>query len=144
MQFRFGSIPVRVHVSFFVMTIVLGAAGLGQGKDAVAQLAMWVVVVALSIFAHELGHALMGRAFGLAPAVDLYAMGGLTSFSSGKPLSNGRKVLISLAGPAVGLAVAAVVLGALALGVVPGAADGGNPLAAATAQTLIWVNGYWS
>jgi Zn-dependent protease len=143
MQFRFGSIPVRVHMSFFVMTLVLGATG---ARDP-ASIAIWVGIVAVSIFAHELGHALMGRAFGLAPSVELYAMGGLTSFAGGKPLSNGKKILISLAGPGVGLFVAGAALGAGALGLTPnvlGEHGGSEALAVSAAQTVIFVNGYWS
>ncbi len=142
MQFRFGSIPVRVHASFFVMTVILGATG---ARDP-ARIAIWVGVVAASIFAHELGHAFMGRAFGLAPAVELYAMGGLTSFAPSKPLSNGRRILISLAGPAVGLVVAAIVLVTGVLGLTPNVLGSGehDSLALTTTQTLIFVNGYWS
>jgi len=144
MQFRFGSIPVRVHMSFFVMTLVLAATG---ARDP-ATIALWVGIVSVSIFAHELGHALMGRAFGLAPAVELYAMGGLTSFAGGKALGNGKRVLISLAGPAVGLFVAAVMIVTGLLGLTPnvlGASDGHfSPMAVSTAQTVLFVNGYWS
>jgi Zn-dependent protease len=136
MQFRFGSIPVRVHVSFFVMTLVLGATGARDPKG----MAIWVGIVCASIFAHELGHAFMGRGFGLAPSVELYAMGGLTSFAGGKPLSNGRKVLISLAGPGVGLVVALVagVIDPASLARVARLGPVSSPM-----EMLIFVNGLW-
>lgn len=141
MQFRFGSIPVRVQASFFVMTVVLGASGTPD----VPRIAIWVAIVFASVFAHELGHAFMGRAFGLTPAVSLYAMGGLTSFAPGKKLSNGKSLLISLAGPSVGLFVALLVLVGGMLGLTPtSSGGGGESLALYTVRSIFFVNGYWS
>ena len=148
MQFRLGSIPVRVHASFFVMAVLLSASG---ARDPTL-IAVCVAVVCVSILAHELGHALMGRAFGLAPSIELYAMGGLTSWSMGKDVSNGRKVLISLAGPAVGLAVTLVLALTRALGVTPDvtlyeslfSSRGHETMAMAITKTVLFVNGWWS
>lgn len=142
MQFRFGSIPVRVHASFFVMAVLLGAVG---GQEPV-HIVISVAVVCASIFVHELGHAFMGRAFGLEPAVELYAMGGLTSFAPGRALPYGRRILISLAGPAVGLVVAGLLLAGGALGVVPRLPNGAHHLTLGEAAVWIafYVNGIWS
>ena len=150
MQFRLGSIPVRIHASFFVMAVLLGATG---DRDP-TRIAIWVGIVAASIFVHELGHAMMGRAFGLAPAIDLYAMGGLTSWPQGKEVSNGKRVAISLAGPGVGLAVAAVLMLTGAVGLTPNVSLldellGTAPvqretLALVATRAALFVNGAWS
>jgi hypothetical protein len=37
----------------------------------------WLVVVFISVLFHELGHALIGRRFGLSPQITLYSEFGL-------------------------------------------------------------------
>ena len=101
MLFRLGNIPVRVHASFLLTMLFFGMAG-HRGP---AVIAIWVGVVFVSVLIHELGHALMGRAFGLVPAIDLHGMGGTTSWPAGKSVGHGGRILISVAGPAVGILV---------------------------------------
>jgi Zn-dependent protease len=48
--------------------------------------------------------------FGLRPTIQLHAMGGTTSWVVPRKLSVGRRIAISLAGPAAGFALAAVVI----------------------------------
>jgi Zn-dependent protease len=106
------SIPVKVHLSFFVMSVILG---MGGGSD-LALTIVWVGVVFVSVLFHELGHAFVAKAFGFAPSIQLYAMGGLTSWSSTKEVSPARSILISLAGPGAGFlfGVAVLFVGTLA------------------------------
>jgi Zn-dependent protease len=134
-EFKLGTIPVRVHGSFFIMTLVLGASGSREP----ASIAIWIAVVALSVLLHELGHALMGKAFGLLPAIDLHGMGGTTSWPQGKDVSYGKRILISLAGPAVGIAIGTSLFVALIVGGKPE-----NPLALLALEDLVWVNGFWA
>ena len=132
-HFTFAGIPVHLRLSFFVVTVMLGAT-----KGASPQsIAVWVAIVFVSVLAHELGHAFMGRAFGLAPTIQLVGMGGLTSWENGRNVGHGKSLLISLAGPAVGVVIGA---GALALGArhVVGA-----PLLAEAAEDVVWVNLGW-
>jgi membrane-associated protease RseP (regulator of RpoE activity) len=102
------------------MTLLLGA-----NERNPAKLAIWVVVVAVSVLVHELGHALMGRAFGLTPRIELHGMGGTTSFTAAteerarEGLGTGRAIAISLAGPFAGFAFGAVVIGAQLAGFRP-------------------------
>jgi len=135
MQFRLGTIPVRVHASFLVMVLVLAST---WTSDPLA-LGIVAVVMAASVLVHELGHALTGRAFGLTPGIDLVAMGGLTSWTRGRDLSNGKRVLISAAGPLVGLGVAAIAWTAERAALLPA-----HGLAAAALQATLQVNLYWS
>jgi Zn-dependent protease len=135
MQFKLGNIPVRINASFFIMTVILGAAGTTDP----AIIVIWVAVVGVSVLLHELGHALMGRAFGLAPAIELHGMGGTTSWPQGKDVSYGKRILISLAGPAVGIAIGISVLMAIVLGLKPE-----NRLALSALESVMWVNGYWA
>lgn len=112
MVFRLGSIPVRIRLWFFLVTLMLGGANRDM-KLAV----VWVGVVFVSVLVHELGHALMGRAFGLLPQIELHGMGGTTSWL--EPIEPGkdrikigpaRSIAISLAGPFAGFAFGAIFL----------------------------------
>lgn len=103
--FQLGGTPVRVHTSFFILSAVLGLSG---NRD-LLELAVWMVVVTFSVLAHEMGHALAGRACGLLPVVDLHGMGGTTSWARSSWLRWWQNAGISLAGPAVGFAVGALV-----------------------------------
>lgn len=134
MNFKLGSIPVRVHGAFFLMALLLG---FGEGDP--GKLAVWIVVVLASVIVHELGHALMGKAFGLTPRIELHGMGGLTSFEAGRAeIGTGKSILISVAGPAAGFLFAAAVVAAQLAGVRPG-----HPLASHAVVLLLWVNVAW-
>ena len=95
LNFRLGSIPVSVHGSFLLVVAFLGFR---PGDP--AGLAQWMVVVFVGVLLHELGHALVGRSFGLTPQIDLIGFGGLTSWSAGdgRALSAAKRIAISLAG----------------------------------------------
>jgi len=137
-ELKLGSIPLRVQGWFVLMTLLLGS-----NERNPAKLGMWVVVVAMSVVIHELGHALMGKLFGLVPRIDLHGMGGTTSFtvpdgSAPPPLAAWRRVAISLAGPFAGFAFAAIVVGIQLVGLRPS-----HPLAQHGIAMLLWVNIGW-
>jgi Zn-dependent protease len=134
-HFRVLGVPVRVQASFFVIALLLGYSR-GDGATAIAS---WLGVVFVSVLLHELGHAMAGRAFGLEPRIELAGGGGLTTWPLGKDVGPGRSLVISLAGPAVGLAVGALVFAASLAGV-----GRANPAVEALVGTVLWVNVGWS
>jgi Zn-dependent protease len=136
--FTLFRIPVRVQLWFLALAVILGA---GWGFRDPASLFVFVGIVFTSVLAHELGHAFMGRIFGLKPAITLHGLGGLTSWVGGRAVGPGRSLLISLAGPFVGLVFGFVLL-ALAL-FVP-AIKTLPPLAADLFQSAVVVNIFWS
>jgi Zn-dependent protease len=75
-----------------------------------------VAVVFLAVLFHEMGHALVGRRFGLQPEVHLIAMGGITVFPGGRRMTHGRSILVSFAGPAVGLVIGGAALAVTVFG----------------------------
>lgn len=144
MELKLGSIPVRIQGWFILMALLLGA----NERDP-AKLGIWVVVVVVSVVVHELGHALVGKAFGLLPSIELHGMGGTTSFRApAKPaqgeeaerraLGTGKSVAISLAGPFAGFVFALVVIIARFAGFHPT-----HPLALYAVSLLFMVNIGW-
>ena len=100
-------IPLKVDISFFVIVAILGW---NPGEGGLTRVLNWVGVVFVSVLFHELGHAFAARAFGRAPRIQLYGMGGLTSWSEERErLSPFKMILISLAGPFAGFLLGGVV-----------------------------------
>lgn len=116
-QFRLGSIPVRIEASFWLITLLLGS----QLGSAVG-LGLWVAIELLAVLVHELGHALAAKAFGARPEIVLYGMGGLTRYAVPKDRPYGRfaSMATSFAGPFAGFVLAALTF-VVALSIVPGA-----------------------
>ena len=105
LHFSLLNIPVRVHPMFWLMGLILGSGG-SRGLQPVV---LWVVAVFVSVLVHEMGHALVIRALGVQPWITLYGMGGLTSHQGGR-FRPQTQILVSLAGPAAGFLLAAIVV----------------------------------
>jgi Zn-dependent protease len=102
---------LRIQPTFVLVVIVLAMA---PGRSTAVMMA-WVAVVTASILIHEAGHAIAFRRFGHEAEITLTGFGGLTAGRARPghpPLSNGQRIVVSLAGPAAGL-----VLGLLALSI---------------------------
>ena len=96
-SFSLGKIPVTIHLWFLLVGVFL------MGNVTSPPLVIvWLAIFFASVLAHELGHALAGIAFGLEPRIDLHGMGGTTSWRH-KNVSAAKKILISIAGPSVGI-----------------------------------------
>ena len=106
LRFRVFGFPVRVHPYFWLVTGLMGIGSGGEGTRP-AEFVGWVAIVFISILAHELGHALMQRRFGGHPWITLYGLGGLASCDD-CDRSPRSQILISIAGPAAGFALAAL------------------------------------
>lgn len=132
-HFTLFGIPVFVRVSFFILVLVLGAGSYQQPQ----QIGIFGAIAFLGVMMHELGHAFMGRAFGLQPMIQVVGLGGLTSWNGGRNVGPGRSLLISLAGPAVGITI-----GGLTAFLTAGR-ELTNPFIAQIVTDTIWVNLGW-
>lgn len=134
MEFRLGTIPIRVRAQFLFMALLLGLAEHDPMK-----LAIWVTLVAISVTIHELGHALVGKAFGLAPSIELHGMGGHTIFGEARAhVGTLKSIAISLAGPFAGFLFAGVLIAVRVAGFHPS-----HPLAQHALSLFFFINIGW-
>jgi Zn-dependent protease len=106
----YAGIPVRAHWSMAFIAVwfgVLFSADLGIVGGVVATLAFFG-----SILAHEFGHALVARHYGVSTeSIDLWALGGVARLDRESPTPRADG-LIAVAGPAVSLLIGVVALAA--------------------------------
>ncbi len=107
LRFSLLGFPVSVLPGYWLLT---GLIGIGWAGQSMGTAVLVITCVFVSILAHELGHALAARAFGLPAQITFHMLGGATSFPTGVKLSRGRDILISLAGPGAGLLLGIVSL----------------------------------
>jgi len=106
----YAGIPVRAHWSMAIVALwfgVLLSADLGIVGGVVATVAFFA-----SILAHEFGHALVARRYGVrTQSIDLWALGGVARLDRESPTPRADG-LIAVAGPAVSLLIGVVAVGA--------------------------------
>ncbi len=100
LSFRLLGFQVVVEPWFWLVMLVFGANGPPE------YLPPWILAAFVSVLAHELGHAFLGRAYGRESWIRLYGLGGLTIFEGGGRFTLLRDTLVSLAGPMAGFAFA--------------------------------------
>lgn len=99
--------PVVLDVTFIILTVLYGQSYFTSGDlQDISYGLLLVTGIALSILAHEFGHALAGRYYGVpASHVELNACGGLCHFERALPAERIPNIVVLLAGPAVTLAL---------------------------------------
>lgn len=106
----YAGIPVRAHWSTLIVAVWFGAllsGDLGVVGGVIATVAFFA-----SILAHEFGHAMVARRYGVnTQSIDLWALGGMARLDreSPSPRADG---LIAVAGPAVSLLISVAAFGA--------------------------------
>ncbi|WP_437817858.1 site-2 protease family protein [Sorangium sp. So ce1078] len=140
---RIAGIDVNVHATF---GLIVAVGALQWSGHHGARGALFGAALMLALFAcvalHELGHSLVARRFGLTVReILLLPIGGVAMFG-GRPQKPLHELLIALAGPAVNVVLAAVLLavtGALGLlSELPSLGAGASP----SMQTaLLWLLG---
>lgn len=135
MRFRLGSIPVHVRVPFFILALVFASS---EGNDP-KSVGIVAAIIFLAVLVHELGHALVIRALGRSPQIELHGMGGTTSWETGgKDIGNARQIAVSLAGPFAGFFLYGVVVVMSRF-----AFDPAHPIAHLAMKWLRWVTIGW-
>ncbi|TCP41017.1 site-2 protease family protein [Rhodovulum marinum] len=106
----FGS-ELRVHATFFLLLAWIGAAAwIASGPVAALVNVVFVLALFACVVAHEFGHALMARRYGIAtPDITLLPIGGLARLDR-MPEKPGQEIAVALAGPAVNVVIWAVLI----------------------------------
>lgn len=104
---RVFGIPIRLHISFFLIVAWMAWQGWDEGGW---RASVWAAALILALFAcvvlHELGHSLVAMAFGAkVRSVTLYPIGGVAGLDR-VPRRPSRELLMALAGPAVNAVIA--------------------------------------
>jgi Zn-dependent protease len=133
LRFRLGDIPVEVRFSHLLFSALLGTLMVrdmpvlepgawpyaqlhGTSPPGHAATALWVALgwmglISSAVFVHELGHALVLRAFGHSPSIRLLWLGGQTRPRSAAPLPWYQYALFTAGGPLAGFVLALTTFG---------------------------------
>ncbi len=102
---------IRIHITFVLFLGWIFAASWADGGPAEAWSALaFIVALFTCVVAHEFGHILTARAFGIpTPDVTLLPIGGVARLQR-VPEAPGQEFLVAIAGPLVNVAIAAILV----------------------------------
>jgi Zn-dependent protease/CBS domain-containing protein len=100
---------IRIHVTFLLFLVWIGVARYIQGgAAAAAESLLLILAIFACVLAHEFGHALAARRYGIAtPDITLLPIGGLARLER-MPEKPAEEIVVALAGPAVNVVIAAL------------------------------------
>jgi stage IV sporulation protein FB len=108
---RIAGTTVRLHVTFLLFLVWIGGSywRLG-GREAAFEGVLFMVLLFACVLAHEFGHIIAARRYGIrTPDVTLWPIGGVASLER-IPDNPREELVVALAGPAVNVVIAAVLV----------------------------------
>lgn len=108
---RFAGTAVRIHFTFLLLLAwIFVNSYFADGFGMASGTLIFVVLVFGCVVAHEFGHVLVARSFGVStPDITLYPFGGIARLNT-MPQEPVREFLIAIAGPAVNVVIAIALL----------------------------------
>lgn len=105
----FAGTEVRVHVTFVLLVAWFAIiAGAQAGTAAAIEAVLFIIAVFACVVAHEFGHALTARRYGIKTRdITLLPIGGVASLER-MPEKPAQEILVAIAGPAVNVVIAVV------------------------------------
>lgn len=102
---------VRVHLTFFLLLAWFGAVQwLSAGFEAAVFAVIFIILLFVCVLLHEFGHVFAARRYGIrTPDITLLPIGGLASLER-MPEKPSEEVVVALAGPAVNVVIALVLV----------------------------------
>jgi Zn-dependent protease len=137
-SFNFFGIPVRIEPWFWITLVFIGGGTQAVNAQDWTRVGLFVFAGFISILVHELGHALTVRRFGFPSAISLVAFGGFASYPNGV-LGRRESFLVTLAGPAVQLALGFLVLAVIRFIPIPE-----TSLLLILLYYLVWISIVWA
>ncbi len=159
LRFFLGRIPVEIHFRYLLVAGLLSwswASGphpeqvwpgsilnhpdaVNYGSTYAAVMALWALIITVSVLVHELGHALAWQVFGYRPSVHLIGLINVTRAQVNEELPWAKDAVVTLAGPLFGLALGVI---AGVTGRVLGPET--NPALLYTLSALFTANVFWA
>src|SRR3712207_5044842 len=102
---------VRIHITFLLFLIwIAGTQWQLGGQAAALDSVLFIVLLFGCVLAHEFGHIFAARRYGIrTPEVTLWPIGGVASLER-IPDKPSEELVVALAGPAVNVVIAAVLI----------------------------------
>jgi Zn-dependent protease/CBS domain-containing protein len=102
---------VRVHVTFLLFLVWIGGSYWRMGgREAAIEGVLFIVLLFACVLAHEFGHVFAARRYGIkTPDVTLWPIGGVASLER-IPEKPSEELVVALAGPAVNVVIALVLI----------------------------------
>jgi Zn-dependent protease/CBS domain-containing protein len=108
---RIAGTKIRIHITFLLFLAWIGFINYRiGGSQAAANGLLFLILLFVCVLLHELGHALVARAFGiLTTDITLLPIGGVARLQRmpDKPL---QEIIVALAGPAVNVLIAVIIV----------------------------------
>jgi Zn-dependent protease/CBS domain-containing protein len=112
--FDIAGTAVRIHFTFFLLLAWIGTIHWMRGGPAEAvDGVLFIAILFLCVVLHEFGHVFAARRYGIKTQdVTLLPIGGVASLER-MPEKPAQEIVVALAGPAVNLVIALVLIGVL-------------------------------